>query len=94
LKIKALIFASLLSPCVAVACDKPAPPVLPDPDTAVTAQMVKAKNEIKSFIAMAEAYLKCVEADDGSYNLMVEEMQAAAEEFNVIVRKYKKRMAG
>lgn len=90
---KALILATLLSSGTALACDKPVAPVLPDPATAVTAQMVKAKNEIKSFIAKAETYLACVESDANSYNSMVEEMQAAADEFNVIVRKYKKRMS-
>lgn len=95
MKANALIFATLLASSSAFACDKPTAPVLPDPDTAVTAQMVKAKNEIKAFIATAEAYLACVESGDtSSYNSMVEEMQAAAENFNNIVRKYKSRMAG
>jgi len=94
-KANALIFATLLASSSAFACDKPAAPVLPDPDTAVTAQMVKAKNEIKAFIATAEAYLACVESGDTTaYNSMVEEMQAAADDFNKIVRKYKSRMAG
>ena len=96
MKLQALAFASLLASSTAfAACEKPAIPVLPDPETAVTAQMIKAKNEIKSFIAMAEAYLACIEeADVESYNLMVEEMQKAAEDFNGIVRKYKTRMSG
>lgn len=95
MKANALILATLLASSSAFACDKPAAPTLPDPDTAVTAQMIKAKNEIKAFIADAEAYLACVErGDTGAYNSMVEEMQAAAENFNSIVRKYKTRMAG
>ncbi len=96
MKANALVLAALLASGSAMACDKPAPPTLPDPDTAVTAQMVKAKNEIKAFIATAEAYLACIESSDdtASYNSMVEEMQAAAEEFNTIVRQYKSRMAG
>jgi hypothetical protein len=95
-KTSVLVLAALLVSGSTLACDKPTPPNLPDPDTAVTAQMVKAKNEIKSFIATAEAYLKCIESSDDTadYNSMVEEMQAAADEFNTIVRQYKSRMAG
>ena len=93
MKARVLLFASVLIASSSFACDKPAPPTLPDPDTAVTAQMVKAKNEVKAFITAAENYLQCVERDVASYNAMVDVMQRAAEEFNAIVRKYKKRMA-
>lgn len=67
---------------------------MPDPDTAVTAQMIKAKNEMKAFIYAAEGYLECVEKDAAKHNQMVDEMQAAADTFNQIVRKYKSRMGG
>ncbi|BFM16137.1 hypothetical protein R50073_23200 [Maricurvus nonylphenolicus] len=91
---KALIFTALLMTAGAAnACDKPTAPTLPDPDNAVTAQMVKAKNEMKAFITAAETYLKCVENDTGKYNAMVDVMQKAADDFNGIVRKYKKRMS-
>ncbi|MGH1371602.1 MAG: hypothetical protein ACRBBW_06180 [Cellvibrionaceae bacterium] len=75
-----------------LACTKPASPNLPDPGTAVTAQMIKAKNDMKSYIKAAESYLECVESDTKKYNNMVDEMQSAAEGFNGIVKKYKKRM--
>lgn len=75
-----------------MACSKPPSPVLPDPGTAVTAQMIKAKNDMKSYIKAAEDYLHCVESDTKRYNNMVDEMQSAAEGFNGIVKKYKKRM--
>lgn len=74
------------------ACEKPASPQLPDPGTAVTAQMIKAKNDMKVYIKAADDYLKCVQSDTNKYNNMVEEMQSAADGFNSIVRKYKKRM--
>lgn len=82
----------LASSAAFAACDKPEPPALPDPDAAVTAQMIKAKNDMKDYIGAAEAYLKCVESDSKRYNAMVDTMQKAAEEFNAIVRKYKDRM--
>lgn len=67
---------------------------MPDPDTAVTAQMIKAKNDMKAFIYAAEGYLECVSKDTAKHNVMVDEMQAAADTFNKIVRKYKSRMEG
>ena len=92
---KNLIIALTLSTASATAfsCTKPIPPALPDPEAAVTAQMVKAKNDMKSFIALAEEYLDCVSDNTSKYNAMVTEMQQAADDFNAIVRKYKKRMA-
>lgn len=94
MKYKHYLLAATLafSSSAALACEKPASPELPDPGTAVTAQMIKAKNDMKAYIKTAEAYLKCVESDTNKYNHMVDEMQSAAEDFNAIVRKYKKRM--
>ena len=91
---KSLILTALLgfSTNLFAACDKPESPMLPDPSSAVTAQMIKAKNDMKDYIAAAETYLKCVESDNKRYNTMVESMQKAAEDFNAIVRKYKERM--
>jgi len=93
-KLQHLVLATTLSMSgYAMACEKPPSPSLPDPGTAVTAQMVKAKNDMKAYIKAADAYLACVESDTSRYNSMVDEMQAAAEGFNSIVRKYKKRMS-
>lgn len=92
---KALVLTTVLSSgSVIAACDKPTPPTMPDPDIAVTAQMMKAKNEIKAFISMAESYLACIEStnDIKSHNEMVDAMQATADRFNQVVRQYKARM--
>ena len=75
-----------------LACDKPGAPELPNPDQAVTAQMIKAKNDVKAYIKAAESYLACMK-DTAKYNSMVDEMQVTADQFNSIVRKYKARMA-
>ncbi len=94
MKLQNLFLAATLSLSnYALACEKPASPTLPDPGKAVTAQMVKAKNDMKAYIQAADAYLACVESDTSKYNSMVDEMQSAAEGFNNIVRKYKKRMS-
>lgn len=92
---KQLLAVALLTTCtsMAIACDKPASPELPDPATAVTPQMVKAKNDVKAFLGAAETYLKC-NISTKQHNTMVDEMKGVADSFNSIVRAYKSRMAG
>lgn len=76
----------------ASACDKPSAPVLPDPNSAVTPQMVKAKNEVQEYITKAEAYLSCVN-DASKHNAMVDEMKKVADTFNGAIRVFKERMS-
>ncbi|MBU3070525.1 hypothetical protein KOI40_11880 [Aestuariicella sp. G3-2] len=91
LLLPALAFAAFAP--LSMACSKPAAPSLPDPSSAVTPQMVKAKNDVKAFIDQAEAYLKC-NISTNQHNAMVDEMKSVADNFNSIVRAYKERMAG
>jgi len=91
-KVFAIALTTVLFSGVTQACTKPTAPALPDASTAVTAQMVKAKNEVKSYIASAESYLECV-ADAKKHNKMVDDMKTVASTFNTIVREYKQRMA-
>ncbi len=88
--VTSVLFASLLS-LNALACSKPELSGLPDPKTAVTPQMVKAKHELTRYLKEAEAYLKCADGDR-AYNVMVDEMKNHAAAFNKIVSEYKKRM--
>lgn len=90
----ALVASALLATSIHVsACEKPTPPEMPDPATAVTPQMIKAKNDVKAFVAAAEEYLNC-KISTKQHNKMVDEMNDVANEFNSIVRAYKARMAG
>ncbi|WP_439135150.1 hypothetical protein [Pseudomaricurvus sp.] len=91
LLLPALVFATFAP--LSMACSKPAAPSLPDPSSAVTPQMVKAKNDVKAFLDQAEVYLKC-KISTGQHNAMVDEMKSVADDFNTIVREYKARMAG
>ncbi len=84
---------ALLTNLAVAACDRPAAPDLPDPESAVTPQMIKAKNDVKSYLGSAEAYLKC-NISTKQHNGMVDEMKKVADNFNKIVRSYKARMAG
>jgi len=93
--IKATAFALstiLFSGLTNAACTKPEVPVLPDAATAVTAQMVKAKNDVNIYMAGANAYLECVR-NDKKHNRMVKSMKAVGKEFNLAVRSYRVRMA-
>jgi len=96
MSLKASIFAGLILASganLALACEKPALPALPDPATAVTPEMIKAKNDVKAFVSSAEAYLKC-NIGTKKHNKTVDQMQKLAKDFNVIVRAYKARLAG
>ena len=92
-KVFALIVASALFSTAAQACDKPSAPELPDPASAVTAQMIKAKNDVKSYLDAANTYIDCVKGNASRHNAMVEEMEKVADTFNSAVRAYKERMA-
>ncbi|TQV78023.1 hypothetical protein FKG94_13140 [Exilibacterium tricleocarpae] len=97
MNVKAILAASIIAtavvPVATLACHKPTPPTLPDPDAAVTAQMVKAKHQMKAFMDAANAYLDCISGDTRQYNAWIDEMAKTADQFNAIVRKYKRRMA-
>lgn len=92
-KIFAAATATLLFSVSALACDKPDAPELPDPATAVTPQMIKAKNDVNSYIDAAKKYLDCVSGNATRHNAMVDEMEKVAEKFNAAVRDYKARMS-
>ena len=91
-KVAALFLMTVMYSGLTLACTKPGAPTLPDASTAVTAQMIKAKNEVKAYMADAQAYLECVKGN-AAHNGMVDEMQHLADAFNGIVRAYKSRMA-
>jgi len=96
MSLKATIFAGLVlasSANLALACEKPTLPALPDAATAVTPQMIKAKNDVKAFVSSAETYLKCG-ISTKQHNRTVGQMQKLAKDFNSIVRAYKARLAG
>lgn len=88
-----LLLAIFISGTVSAACVKPAAPTLPDSDSAVTAQMVKAKNDVNAYLKNANAYLECVSGKPRKHNAQVKEMKKVGNEFNETVRSYKKRMA-
>lgn len=72
----------------ALACNPPSPPSLPDPATAVLAEMVKAKGDVQKFINAGDEYLEC-ENNRVRYNRMIDLMQQTGDEFNKKIRQFK-----
>jgi len=85
----ALIGSSVFSGAVN-ACEEPSEPAIPNADTTVTAEMVKAQNDVKAYMSAAETYLSCVR-NDFKQKKMADRMQELAEEFNQTVRAFKER---
>lgn len=88
-----LLLVTLCFSALSFSCTRPTPPEIPDPATAVTPQMIKAKNDVQAYVDAAEKYLKC-NISTAQHNKMVDEMKAVANKFNQAVRDYKARMAG
>lgn len=81
----------VLAPAV-FACEKPQQkPEIPDPTTAVTAQMVKSNNEVKAYVKAAEDYLNCAKLSASDLRREETELRAFAEEFNQTIRDFKAR---
>ena len=73
-------------------CDQPLVPDLPDPSKAVLAEMVKAQNEVKQYLKLADDFLKCTK-DDAQHDLVVDRMRDIGTKFNDVVKAYKARVA-
>lgn len=87
--------AAFLVSAPALACSKPdAKPAIPDVETVVTAQMVKANNEVKAYVKAVEEYLGCAKLPRSQERKELDDLKAFAEEFNVVVRAYKARSSG
>lgn len=85
----------LTMPALALACFEPEKPgEFPDPATAVTAQMVKANNEVKAYVKAMEEYLGCAGMSRKEQNDELEKLKEYAESFNVLIREFKARNAG
>lgn len=74
----------------AYACSKPSSkPEFPDPETAVSAQMVKANNEVKAYVKAMQDYLGCAGLSRAAEKKELDDLKAYAESFNEIIRAYK-----
>ena len=88
-------FASCLASSFSAACAKPAgKPDIPDAATVVTAQMVKANNDMKAYVKDMEAYLGCAGLPRSDEKKELDDLKQFAEDFNQVVRAFKARSAG
>ncbi len=84
------VCASALFSVSAMACQEPsARPAIPDPATAVTAQMVKTNNEVKAYVQAQQDYLSCSNMSSRKKQEALEELKAYADTFNQAVREFK-----
>lgn len=87
--------ASAVLSNAAVACSKPdTKPEIPDAATVVTAQMVKANNEVKAYVKAVEDYLGCARLSKSEERREHDDLKKFADDFNVVVRAFKARSAG
>ena len=93
LLVASIISTSLMAGHAYANCEKPVAPSLPDADTAVTPEMVKAKNQVTSYMKEAEAYLACLDKGNiTDHNNMVDAMEKIAAEFNALIKQFKARV--
>lgn len=74
----------------AAACKAPVEPTLPNVDTAVLAEMVKAAKDVKQYLADGNKYLGCVRSDS-EHDRTVERMRLLADNFNELTTTFKAR---
>lgn len=67
----------LLSSSIAIACDYPVRPSMPDGSTASKDELLAAKNSVQDFMAKVDEYLNCIE---GQEKAAVEAMDNPSEE--------------
>ncbi|MBU2886962.1 hypothetical protein KO507_14425 [Gilvimarinus agarilyticus] len=85
----AAIFTLVTAP--ALACEMPqSKPSIPDPTTAVTAQMVKVNNEVKAYVRATEEYLSCARLSSSEARKTEDELRSYADTFNQTIREFKK----
>lgn len=85
-----VLFTATFSGVTYAGCDAPELPNIPDAETTVTAEMVKARNDVKQFMADAESYLSC-ERNSMKHDRMVSRMESVAADFNDVIRAFKER---
>ncbi|MDQ2075123.1 hypothetical protein [Marinimicrobium sp. ABcell2] len=72
------------------ACEAPQnKPEIPDPSTAVTAQMVKSNNLVREYVQAKEAYLNCARLSNAELRRQESALKAFADEFNQAIREFR-----
>ncbi|WP_049723059.1 hypothetical protein [Gilvimarinus polysaccharolyticus] len=86
------LLAGLTVSGYSAACSEPTQPgEFPDPASAVTAQMVKANNEVKAYVKAMEEYIGCSGMSRSEQKKAVKDLEEYAESFNKLIREFKAR---
>ena len=72
----------------ALACEKPAEPVIPNGGDATGSDMLEAKKAVEAYLEAAEVYLECARGGNQK-DRMVADMEDVADKFNRELREYK-----
>ena len=92
--IASVIASAAVISSTAMACSKPAnKPEIPDVNTVVTAQMVKANNDVKTYVKEVQDYLGCAKLPRSQEARELDELKKFADDFNEVVREFKARSA-
>jgi hypothetical protein len=91
MKFLVLIMMFFVSSHTLAACEEPSPPELPNAQTAVIAEMVKAKKDVKKYMDAAKEYTACTR-NDMRHDRVVDSMNDIAKQFNELVQAYKERV--
>lgn len=90
---KKLFFIAALSGAFSVsawACEPPQnKPEIPDPSTAVTAQMVMSNNQVREYVRAMEEYLSCARLTNAELRREESALKAFAEDFNAAIREFR-----
>ena len=93
--VSAFVASCVMSSMAAAGCAKPAAkPEIPDAATVVTAQMVKANNDMKAYVSEMQTYLGCAGLPRSDEKKELDDLKQFAEDFNQVVRAFKARSAG
>ena len=90
---KKLLFVAALSGAFSAsawACEAPQnKPEIPDPSTAVTAQMVMSNNQVRDYVRAMEEYLNCARMSNSELRREESALKTYAEDFNTVIREFR-----
>ena len=89
--VSALLLLLSISSNLYADCIEAVVPELPNPDTAVMSDMLRAQDAVKQYIARQEKYLSCV-GYGFRHDAVVDKMHEVANSYNNMARRYKSRM--
>jgi len=85
-----LLITASMAHYASAGCKSPDEPTLPNVDSAVLAEMVKASKDVKKYIAEANKYLECTR-NDSDHDRVVAKMRSVADSFNELTTTFKAR---